>query len=146
VTAADVNPNAAWSVQRDVARHSPPSPIVGKTSDLLEAVAEPADLIVFNPPWMQGAIHGPLDRALYYQGDLFERFFQQASQALQPGGRVVLVFSSVMQLLRPDLPHPIDTELEQGRFVLETKMRRRVKPTGGRRTRERVEVWVLAAA
>jgi tRNA G10 N-methylase Trm11 len=95
---------------------------------------------------MQGAIHGPLDRALYYEGDLFERFFQQASQALQPGGRVVLVFSSVMQLLRPDLPHPIDTELEQGRFVLETKMRRRVKPTGGRRTRERVEVWVLAAA
>lgn len=144
VTATDVNPNAVHSVARDVARQSPAPPITTQHGDLLTELDSPADVIVFNPPWMQGAVTEPLDRALYYEGDLFERFFAQSLRLLKPGGRVVVVYSNVMGLLRPDLPHPIEAELEQGRFMLDTKLRRRVKASPGRRTRERVEVWVLA--
>ena len=146
VTATDINPNAVHSVRLDVARLDPQPPVTVREADLLDGIDRAADLIVFNPPWMQGAVDDPLDQALFYEGDLFERFFAQAPALLKPGGRVVLVFSNVMQLLRPDLPHPIEQELEQGRFVLEARQQRRVRAKRGRRTRERVEVWVLGRA
>ena len=41
---------------------------------------------------------------------------------------------------------PIEAELERGRFVLDERLQRKVKPSPGRRTRERVEVWVLKRA
>ena len=108
----------------------------------------PADLIVFNPPWTRGPVETLLDRALNYDDPtLFERFFDQAEQRLAPGGRVVLVFSNVTQLVRADDPHPIEVELERGRFVRVNQLKRRIKPPPGRRrTRERVEVWELARA
>ncbi len=146
VTATDINPNSVHSVEQELARHRPAPPISVRHGDLLSTVSEPADLVVFNPPWMQGAIDDPLDRALYWEGDLFERFFAQARQRVTPDGRVVLVFSDIMTLLRPDLPHPIEAELAQGRFTLDTRLRRKAKAAAGRRTRERVEVWVLAPA
>jgi len=146
VTATDVNPNAVHSVRLDVARHTPRPSIQVRQGDLLARTPQPADVIVFNPPWIPGAVDDPLDRALYYDDDLFERFFMQARTALQPHGRVVVVFSTVSQLLRPDLPHPIEAELSAGRFVLDAKLQRRVKASKGRRTRERVEIWVLAQA
>jgi len=145
VTACDINPNALESVARDVARQPSPPPVDLVESDLLEAISDEADLIVFNPPWIPGRVDSPLDRALFYDDDLFERFFAQAHRKLATGGRVVLVFSSVLRLLHPDAAHPIDAELDRGRFVLERKLQRRVKGQG-RRTKERVEVWVLAPA
>jgi SAM-dependent methyltransferase len=146
VTATDINPNAVHSVQLDVARHSPPPPIQAVEANLLEGGFPPADVIVFNPPWIPGRVHGPLDRALYFDDDLFERFFSQANATLAPGGRLVVVFSNMSRLLRPDLPHPIETELAGGRFVLDQRMQRKVKGRGGRRTKERVELWVLRHA
>ena len=59
------------------------------------------DLIVFNPPWMQGTVEGLLDRALYFEQGLFERFFDQASARLRPSGRVVLVFSNLIVMFSP---------------------------------------------
>ena len=146
VRATDNNPNAIESVRREIARLDEAPPISLECTDLLGDDTTPVELIVFNPPWIQGEVDDLLDQALYFQGDLFERFFNQAAERLTLNGRVVLVFSNIMQLLQPDLPHPILTELERGRFRLVQKLQRKVKPGTGprRRTREKVEVWELA--
>jgi hypothetical protein len=148
VLATDNNPNAVESVRRELLRRPAPPPVVPLVADLLGEEPTPADLIVFNPPWTRGDGAGLLDRALTFEEGLFERFFDQASARLAPEGRLVLVFSNVMQLVQPDQPHPILTELERGRFTCLNKLSRRVKPASKdgrrRRTRERVEVWELA--
>ena len=147
VRATDINPNAIESVRRELLRH--PAPLELEVGDLLGQGTELADLIVFNPPWTQGPVEDLLDRALTFDDDLFERFFDQALVRLEPQGRVVLVFSNVIRMVQPDVPHPIEAELERGRFRLVEKLQRKVKPqrTGKgrpRRTREKVEVWELA--
>ncbi|MEO0605709.1 MAG: methyltransferase, partial [Myxococcota bacterium] len=145
VTATDVNPNACESVRRELARR--PLPVVVEEGDLLGAGRDQVDLVVFNPPWTQGPVETWLDRALHYEEtSLFTRFFDQAAERLAPEGRVVLVFSNVMRLVQPDEPHPIEVELERGRFERLNTSVRRIRPPRGtrRRTRERVEVWELA--
>ena len=150
VLATDINPNAVESLRREIARRPEPPPITTRCCDLLTGVA-PADLIVFNPPWMRGAIESPLDRALYFEDGLFKRFFDQVIPTLSPGGRIVMVFSSVLSLVQPDVPHPIESELSRERLKLVEKLTRRVKPPPDehgrrRRTRERVEIWELVRA
>lgn len=149
VVATDVNPNACESVRRELARRPEPPPIAVQQADLLGEATGPFDLIVFNPPWVEGAVDNLLDRALCYEEGLFERFFDQAHARLAPGGRVVLVFSNILRLVKPDAPHPIEAELARGRFHQVQRLQRRVKPPRpqdgpARRTRERVEVWELA--
>lgn len=151
VLATDISPNAVRSVEREIARHDPPPPITTRQADLLQGVEGLFDRIVFNPPWVQGVVESPLDRALVFDGDLFERFFEQALARLAPDGRVVLVFSNVIELVQPDVGHPIAAELARGRFREVQVLRRRVQgtltPDGKkRRTREKVEVWELARA
>ncbi len=148
ILATDTNPNAVESVRRELARLDEPLPITPRRADLMGKGRAPADLVVFNPPWTQGDGRRPLDRALTFDGALFPRFFSQAHDRVTPDGRVVLLFSTIMQLLQPELPHPIDEELASGRFELVQKLQRKVKPTTGpdgrrRRTKERVEVWEL---
>ena len=148
VLATDCNPNAVESVARELARRPSPPTIDLHHGDLLGEDATPADLVVFNPPWTKGAVQGLLDRALYFEDGLFERFFEQASARITPSGRVVLLFSNVIQLVQPEVPHPIEAELARGRFSLVQKLTRKVKPTPDktgrrRKTRERVEVWEL---
>lgn len=140
VLATDVSANAIESVRRELARR--PMPIEPVCTDLLGPDPR-ADLVVFNPPWVAGEVEEELDRALVFEDGLFERFFERAHAALGPEGRVVLVFSNAIRLMQPDHPHPIDAELERGRFELVDKLQRRVKPSEGRRTRERVQVWEL---
>ena len=130
------------SVRRDLVRI--PAPIEPIEADLLGTLPA-ADLIVFNPPWMPGTVDDLLASALYYDDvSLFERFFTQAHDRLRPDGRVVVLFSTIAELTHPTAPHPIATELERGRFHLAQRLQRKVKPTGNRRTKERVEVWELA--
>jgi predicted RNA methylase len=147
VRATDNNPNAVESVRRELARaeeRQGQAPAVAPVCCDLLGDGATADLIVFNPPWMQGAPLGLIDRALYFEPGLFERFFDQAAGRLAPEGRIAMVFSSVLQLVKPDLPHPIEAELARGRLRLVQKLHRRVKSRGRRRTRERVEIWELA--
>lgn len=143
VLATDINPNAIESVARQIRRLPVAFPIEFEHADLLGTDCGPIDLIVSNPPWMKGEVGRTLDLAMYFQDGFFERFFDQARQRLAPGGRVVLVFSNIIELSQPDVPHPIQTELDRGRFTLVEKLTRRVKPLR-RRTREKVEVWELA--
>jgi len=149
VLATDDSPNAIESVRRELGRLPSPNPVDLRLCDLLTQASAPVDLIVFNPPWTMGQTDGLLDHALNFEQGLFERFFEQAAARLSPTGRVVLLFSNIMQLVQPDLPHPILAELERGRFTLVQKLNRKVKPTPGpdgkrRRTKEKVEVWELA--
>ncbi|MBL9078405.1 MAG: methyltransferase [Planctomycetes bacterium] len=144
VLATDINPNAIESVARQLQRLPRAPAIELEHADLLGAFGGPIDLIVSNPPWMKGEVGRTLDLAMYFQDGFFERFFDQARQRLAPGGRVVIVFSNIIELSQPDVPHPIQTELDRGRFTLVEKLTRRVKPLR-RRTREKVEVWEMAA-
>ena len=149
VLATDTNPNAIESVRRELKLLRGKPPVTPILTDLLGDDTAPVDLIVFNPPWMQGGQNDMLDSALYFTPGLFERFFDRAHARLSPDGRVVLLFSNVMSLVQPELPHPIERELEQGRFKLVQKLQRKVKatPTASgekRKTREKVEVWELA--
>ena len=149
VLATDINPNAVRSVTDELKRHPEAATVIEpRQADLLGDEQGPLDLIVFNPPWSHGPPDGPLATALTFDDALFPRFFDQAHAALAPHGRVVLLFSDLLRLTQPDVPHPIDAELEGGRFTLVDKLRRKVKASttrDGRRrtTRERVEVWEL---
>lgn len=143
VVATDINPNAIESVARQL-RRLPKTPAIElQHADLLGSDPGPFDLIVSNPPWMKGEVGRTLDLAMYFQDGFFERFYEQSLQRLAPGGRIVFVFSNIIELSQPDVPHPIQTELDRGRFRLVEKLTRRVKPLR-RRTREKVEVWELA--
>lgn len=149
IMATDSNPNAVESLRRELLRITDPPSISLVHADLMGEGTQLAELVVFNPPWVRGEVDDLLDQALNFEDGLFERFFSQAAQRLQPDGRVVLIFSNVIQLLQPDVPHPILSELERGRFKLVQKLQRKVKPAPGkdgrrRRTREKVEVWELA--
>jgi 16S rRNA G1207 methylase RsmC len=151
VVATDSNPNAVESVKRELNRFDSPPPIVPVCADLLGEESEAVDLIVFNPPWVRGEADDLLGQALVFQDGLFQRFFDQAAERLAPEGRVVMVFSNVIRLMQPDVPHPIDAELEGSRFRLVQCLQRKVKPGrrpdgSKRRTREKVEVWELARA
>lgn len=144
VIATDINPNAIESVARQLRRLPVAPPIELEHADQFGKDRGPLDLIVSNPPWMKGEVGRTLDLAMYFQDGFFERFYDQSLQRLAPGGRVVFVFSNIIELSQPDVPHPIQTELDRGRFRLVEKMTRKVKPSPGRRTREKVEIWELA--
>ncbi len=151
VLSTDTNPNAIESVRRELEGFEQRPPIDLVHGDLLGDDDRPADLVVFNPPWTRGRVDDLLNRALHYEGSLFQRFFDQACDSLAPGGRIVLVFSNVIELLQPGEEHPIEAELRKGRLQLVQKMQRRVKPGrdaqgNKRKTREKVEVWELARA
>lgn len=142
VIAIDQNPNAVESVRREVARDPRYSAIDPRVGDLLNKVDGAVDLIVFNPPWITGATTSSTEEALYAGPDLMPRFFDQALDHLAPEGKVVVVYSNINQLVRADDPHPVEVELDRGRFSVVQRLQRRIK-SKGRRTRERVEVWEL---
>jgi SAM-dependent methyltransferase len=144
VIATDINPNAIESVARQMRRLSVAPPIELEHADQFGKDRGPLDLIVSNPPWMKGEVGRTLDLAMYFQDGFFERFYEQSLQRLAPNGRIVFVFSNIIELSQPEVPHPIQTELDRGRFRLVEKMTRKVKPSPGRRTREKVEIWELA--
>lgn len=142
IDAIDQNPNAIWSVHEELRRHPIDTTIRLHCADLLSPVTN-VNLIVFNPPWIPGKSNSSVTEALFFDGGLFDRFFEQAYTRLSDDGTIVLVFSTILTLLRPDIPHPIESELTKGRFKLQQKLQRKVKPTGGNRTKEKVQIWEL---
>lgn len=150
VLATDANPNACESVRRDVVRRPEPPPIRTWHGDLLPTAGPPADVIVFNPPWLVGEVDSTLDAALHASDvDLFPRFIDRALDRLAPDGRIVVVFSNLIELVQPDHAHPVRAALAAGRVREVQLLRRKTKPQPGpdgrrRRTRERLEIWELA--
>ncbi|MHA2504492.1 MAG: methyltransferase [Candidatus Kariarchaeaceae archaeon] len=150
VIATDSNPNAIIGLVETLETLDL-TQITPRHGDLFAGSDDLADLIVFNPPWLkaQHELSEGIDRAIYYDDDLFERFFEQAPRHLRSDGRVVLLFSNLSKVVDSDTDHPIRSELKRDRFVKQELIVGEVAPAS-RNTRrkdnrkdEQVELWIL---
>jgi hypothetical protein len=88
---------------------------------------------------------------MYYEEELFPRFFEQAKEHLNPDGKIVLIFSNLAEVVDDNSTHPIIEELRNNkRFRKDLHLRRDVRASSRRtkrtdsRSNEKVELWVLA--
>jgi len=154
IFATDSNKNAIIGVDQESDRLGYEKHMTLSYGDLFENCDVKADLIVFNPPWLPAKHHleEGIDKAMYYEEELFPRFFEQAKEHLAPGGKVVLIFSNLAEVVDEENTHPIIEELRKHkRFRKELHLRRDVRASSRRTKRrdardtEKVELWVLAA-
>ncbi len=152
VYGTDLNPNALIGLSKEYNSN----PLLSKMElfygDLFAEVKIKSELIVFNPPWLPATqnIEG-LDSAIYYDTELFPRFFSEALKHLEPAGRVVLLFSNLAEVSHLSKEHPIDQELKSGgRFEKELFLQKKVGRASSKtrrnqhwREEESVELWVL---
>ena len=152
IFATDTNKNAIIGVAEESKRLGFEDKITLNHGDLFENCDVKADLIVFNPPWLlaKHALEAGIDKAMYYEEDLFPRFFEQAQEHLSPDGKIVLIFSNLAQVVDKESPHPIIEELRNhNRFRKELHLTRDVRASSRRtkrrdsRENEKVELWVL---
>jgi len=152
VYGTDSNPNSIIGLSEQFKSDKSTSKIELFYGDLFAGCSVSAELIVFNPPWLPASqdLEG-LDKAIYYDDELFPRFFTEAVKHLNPDGRVLLLFSNLAQITGASEGHPIDDELANGgRFEKELFIQRKVNPASKNTRRyqnwrddELVELWVL---
>lgn len=104
VIAIDVSPDALQVAQRNAARHGVAGRIQFVHTDVLDGVAEVADLIVSNPPYVPARVAASLQpevggyepaQALFGGHDGFEvmgRLLASAARNLAPEGRLIMEF------------------------------------------------------
>jgi methylase of polypeptide subunit release factors len=153
IFATDTNKNAIIGVSQESKRLGFEELITLNHGDLFDNCDVKADVIVFNPPWLRAkhTLEEGIDKAMYYEEDLFPRFFEQAQKHLAPEGKIVLIFSNLAQVVDEESTHPIIEELQKNkRFRKELHLRRDVRASSRRtkrtdsRNNEKVELWVLA--
>lgn len=153
ILAVDTNKNAIIGVEEESKRLGYEDKISVKHSDLFENCEKKANLIVFNPPWLvaKHKLEEGIDKAMYYEKDLFPRFFEEAKKHLTPEGKIVLVFSNLTQIVDDENSHPIINELKKNnRYRKDLHLRRDVRASSRRTKRldsretEKVELWVLS--
>ncbi|MHA2170165.1 MAG: methyltransferase [Candidatus Hodarchaeales archaeon] len=153
VLGTDTNKNAIIGTTQESERLGYSNRLSLKFGDLFTNCDIKADLIVFNPPWLiaKHQLEEGIDKAIYYEPDLFPRFFEQAKQHLEKEGKLVLLFSNLLEIVGQDEVHPILNELNKcDRFKKELYMQQSVKPSSKKtkrknwRKNEKVELWVLA--
>ncbi len=153
IFATDTNKNAIIGVSEESKRFGFEDIITLNHGDLFENCDVKADLIVFNPPWLlaKHKLEEGIDKAMYYEEDLFPRFFEQAKEHLAPEGKVVLIFSNLAEVVDKESTHPIIEELQKNnRFRKELHLKRDVRASSRRtkrrdsRENEKVELWVLS--
>lgn len=148
----DSNPNAIIGLNEDLNKNKLNSKIDLIHGDLFAGCNFKTELIVFNPPWLPAShnLEG-IDKAIYYDANLFPRFFVEAKKHLKTEGRVVLLFSNLAQITKVSEFHPIEVELSNGgRFQKELFIQKKVSQASKNtrrnqnwRTSEMVELWVL---
>ncbi|WP_372751527.1 50S ribosomal protein L11 methyltransferase [Labilibaculum sp.] len=152
IYATDTNPNAIIGASQTQGFNQYDSKIELLLGDLFAQSNSKTDLIVFNPPWLPASHNTQgIDNAMYYEKDLFPRFFEEAKKHSRINGRVVILFSNLAQITGQEKNHPIEKELaEGGRFekelLLEKKVRSASKNTKRNqnwRHSEMVQLWVL---
>ncbi|MBU8892252.1 MAG: methyltransferase, partial [Bacteroidales bacterium] len=152
VCGTDSNPNAIISVNEDLKENKLLSKIDLIHGDLFANYNEKSELIVYNPPWLPASTNTEgLDKAIYYDTNMFPRFFAEAIKHLKADGRVVLLYSNMAQITKIDEGHPIEEEISGGgRFQKELFIQKKVRPASKNtrrnqnwRTSEMVELWVL---
>jgi tRNA1(Val) A37 N6-methylase TrmN6 len=153
VHASDVNPNALIGIIQEQEKQDD---LKSKTKlyfgDLFAGSELKSDVIVFNPPWipLPREVSG-IDLAIYYDKELFPRFFEEASKKLNSEGNLVLLFSNLAGLMDPKFVHPIELELKtKKRFSLVEKTTKKVAAVSSKtkrkatwRDEEFVECWIL---
>ena len=94
VVATDINPHAAMCA------HGAGVEVV--RCNLFDAICGTFDLVIFNPPYLPTEPHERIDDWLEYALDggktgrvVIERFVQDLGRILSPGGRVLLLISSL---------------------------------------------------
>ncbi|WP_309498763.1 methyltransferase [Sulfurovum sp.] len=152
IFATDSNRNAIIGVSKESERLGFEDKITLSYGDLFTDYKGKADVIIFNPPWLlaKHKLEEGIDKAMYYEEDLFPRFFEQAQKHLSPNGKIVLIFSNLAQEVDKESTHPIIEELQKNnRFRKELHLRRDVRASSRRtkrtdsRDNEKVELWVL---
>ena len=153
IFATDTNKNAIIGVFEESKRLGYEDKITLNHGDLFENCDIKADLIVFNPPWLlaKHTLEEGIDKAMYYEEELFPRFFEQAKEHLTPHGKLVLIFSNLAQVVDEESTHPIIKELQKNnRYRKELHLKRDVRASSRRtkrrdsRDNEKVELWVLS--
>lgn len=152
VTGTDSNPNAIVGIHEELKRSRLDSKVELMYGDLFAESKEERELIVFNPPWLPAShnLEG-IDQAIYYDEELFPRFFAESVKHLKPGGKIVLLFSNLGEITGEGKDHPIKKELKEGkRFIEELFIYKTVKAASTKtrrdqkwRDQEKVELWVL---
>lgn len=160
IVATDINENAIEGLRRDLALDPPITTIEPRKTWMIGPVGSRFDLIVFNPPWLPGEPKGLLDQAIYYPPRLFDDFFAAAWRALRPDGRMVLLFSNLLQTVsvakdgtQPGRPaaHPIVRELKRRKRFEKVRLLEQPVGAASKKTRrrkrtntgERVQLWEL---
>jgi len=152
VYGTDSNPNAIIGLHEYLNNNKLYSQIKLLHGDLFANCNLKTELIVFNPPWLPVSDNlDGLDKAIYYNDNLFPRFFVEAKEHLKSDGRIVLLFSNLAQITKVGERHPIEAELSGGgRFEKELFLQKKVRPASKNtrrnqnwRTSEMVELWVL---
>ena len=152
VYGTDSNPNAIIGLNEDLNENKLYSKIDLLHGDLFANCNLKTELIVFNPPWLPASYNlEGLDKAIYYDNNLFPRFFAEAKKHLKAEGKVALLFSNVAQITKVCECHPIEEELSGGgRFQKELFIQKKVSPASKNtrrnqnwRASEMVELWVL---
>ncbi len=101
VTAADINPGALQSAERNADENDVEVECV--KSDLFDAIDQRFDVIVFNAPYLPGSRDDATDEEKAWSGgeggrELVDRFLEQAPTYLKDGGFTLLVQSSLTGL------------------------------------------------
>ncbi len=154
VNASDINPNALIGIlqENNSHSHSHSHSVNLYFGDLFAGSDIKSDVIAFNPPWipLPKEVSG-IDLAIYYDSELFPRFFEEAHKHLNPEGQLVILFSNLAGLMDPHFVHPVELELkQQNRFDLVKKTTKKVAAASVKtkrnaiwRDKEFVECWVL---
>ena len=152
VFATDINPNAIVGLAEFMGTTKLSRKIELDLGNLFGKWDKPTELIVFNPPWLP-ASHDldALDKAIYYEENLFPDFFAGAKERLLPDGKLLVFFSNLAQITNLTKEHPIEKELaEGGRFQLERCFKKSVSAASSKTKRdqhwrdsEQVKLWVL---
>lgn len=152
ITATDISINALQSVHNDLTHYGLNERVTLFLSSFFDKLnMEAVDLVVFNPPWIPEESENTLDRATHYDKDFFRIFFEEATKAMKPGTKLVLIFSNFAEVAGLTQLHPIRQELEQSRFKLISFKQQPLlqKPSQRKnwltaiRQKEMNELWVL---
>ena len=152
VYGTDTNPNAIVGLKDFMGDTKLSRKIELDFGNLFGKWKNETELIVFNPPWLPAVSNlENIDEAIYYNKNLFPKFFAEANNRLSKDGKLVILFSNLAQITKVSKEHPIEKELAKGvRFKLEKCLKKTVKKASDKTKRdqnwrgiEEVELWVL---
>ena len=152
VFGTDTNPNAIVGLQEFMGETKLSRKIELNYGNLFATIEKETELIVFNPPWLPAHTSVEnIDEAIYYNKNLFPKFFAEANNRLSKDGKLVILFSNLAEITNVSKEHPIEKELAKGiRFKLEKCLKKTVKTASDKtkrnanwRAAEEVQLWVL---